>query len=656
MKSLATINPNVQQPYEPEELDEGSQKALESLQENIDNKQKELDRLENPMDHPSVRKMPRDKRLSLIKQAEFAIADWNEEIRQMTATGTENLEWEAKALSGKDIEVDPVLAEAARRKERQEKARQRAAEKDLKTEQTTATKTQPVANIVKADSKWGELSNLSKHSFTWNGKEYNSVEHAYQTNKSGKFDRVTYQAYIDKPEALKIVGKFQADKGTNIQLMEDLYRQMLSENPDVAKLLKETEGFKLTHQLRNTDIWTNEMPKILEKLRDEVNNPSQKVKGGTVYNTIENPDGLNHYVNRTQYNYANSDITFDFTTGGPSGAGNSAGKGTPDFMTKWNEIKVDNVGRLNMNNIDEAAQKLADALTSGQTVNIAGHGNYSSTRGGLTGAVPQSQIDKTVQTIFDKAIELAGDKPITGKVISGGQSGFDEGGIRVARNLGIPTEVNVTHYTYRDAQGEHINVEEEFKSRIDSDTKYGPGAADPNDPAFKAVSEVEAKSNTPGFGRYAIYLIDPISELIEDGAIALAGKMGLPKVAQALTYLMYYEAANLVSGILDATPQAANQAALAQMDQSMILGAGIGMVDEEQYASWKEDLNNATVENIEKAMEDAEQMASRSPLSRGWMAFEEATGAKVSPWQWDWVQDIMGSVGNQIAKIGNHEY
>ena len=80
------------------------------------------------------------------------------------------------------------------------------------------------------------------------------------------------------------------------------------------------------------------------------------------------------------------------------------------------------------------------------------------------------------------------------------------------------------------------------------------------------------------------------------------------------------------------------------------------MADEEQYASWKEDLNNATVENIEKAMEDAEQMASRSPLSRGWMAFEEETGVKVSPWQWDWVQDIMGSVGNQIAKIGNHEY
>ena len=45
MKSLATINPNVQQPYEPSELDPGTQEAIESLQENIDKKQKELDRL-----------------------------------------------------------------------------------------------------------------------------------------------------------------------------------------------------------------------------------------------------------------------------------------------------------------------------------------------------------------------------------------------------------------------------------------------------------------------------------------------------------------------------------------------------------------------------------------------------------------------------------
>jgi hypothetical protein len=235
-------------------------------------------------------------------------------------------------------------------------------------------------------------------------------------------------------------------------------------------------------------------PRFKEYLDNAINNiKTPEIEGetpeapkgpgrGTMYNVIEpNPKYTGpyaHYIWRTQYNYANSDITFDFTTtGGPSGGGNSAGKGTPDFMKKWNNVPVDNVGRLNINNIDEIAQQFADALTSGQTVNIAGHGNYTSTRGGFPNEVPQSQVDRTVQTIFDKAKELAGDKPFTGKVISGGQSGFDEAGIRVARNIGIPTEVNVQDYTWRDGSGEHVKEEVEFKARIDADGKVpkGPG-------------------------------------------------------------------------------------------------------------------------------------------------------------------------------------
>lgn len=405
----------------------------------------------------------------------------------------------------------------------------------------------------------------------------------------------------------------------------------------------------------------NKAPRTYEYLMGEIEKlkgGTPNVKGETVYNTIDNPQGQNHYVNRTKYNYANSDITFDFTTGGPSGAGHSAGKGTPDYMKKWNGIKVDNVGRLDMNNIDEVAQKLADALTSGQTVNIAGHGNYSSTRGGLTGAVPQSQIDRTVQTIFNRAKELAGDKPITGKIISGGQSGFDEAGIRVARNLGIPTEVNVTEYTWRDATGERVNAEEEFKTRIDSDGKIpsGPGTPSIDDPAFdgaEAINDVDKELSGDGkFARYAIYLIDPISELIEDGAIKLAAAAGFPKLARALTYWMYYEAANLVGTVIDAIPEAANQAALAQMDQSMILGAGIGLVDEEAFNNWKEDLNSATAKNLEGVQEDMYQMGMRSPLSRAWMAFEEKTNIRIptifDASKLDWV-GAFKNIGNKFT-------
>jgi len=571
--------------YDPEELDEGLQKALKAIDEDIRKQESELDRLKTDS---KVTKSNKEYKRENIKSR---INELKEEKQSILFESADQADWEFKTAS---FDPDnPATSDAMRRRHgvsegrrmRQQLAKEKAKAK-IAAGETSEVKT---ANIIKADGKWGELSNLSKHSFTWDGKEYNSVEHAYQTNKSGKFDKVTYQAYIDRPEALKIIGKHKADYGTNLELMEDLYRQMLNENPDMLKLLQETEGFEITHQLKKSDIWTKEMPKILTKLRDEFKstgfetvkmysvadvqaNPDKiyifgdntegwgkggqaiirdesnafgistkdsprefmsddnfeankakidadiaaikadgrpivfpedgigtgradlenkapqtwaylqeqleglkggtpEVKGGTVYNTIDNPQRQNHYVNRTKYNYANSDITFDFTaTGGPSGGGHSAGKGTPDYMKKWTNVAVDNAGKLTASNIDEVAQKLADALTSGQTVNIAGHGNYESTRGGFPKAVWQSQVDTSMQTIFDRAKELAGDKPITGQIISGGQSGFDEAGIRVARNLGIPTEVNVSNYTWRDAKGEHYNDEVGFKERIDADS------------------------------------------------------------------------------------------------------------------------------------------------------------------------------------------
>ena len=39
------------------------------------------------------------------------------------------------------------------------------------------------------------LSNLAQRKFTYQGKEYGSVEMAYQTLKSGEFDQNTYDAY-----------------------------------------------------------------------------------------------------------------------------------------------------------------------------------------------------------------------------------------------------------------------------------------------------------------------------------------------------------------------------------------------------------------------------------------------------------------------------
>ena len=361
------------------------------------------------------------------------------------------------------------------------------------------------ANIVLADSRWGQLSNLADHTFTYDGREYRSVEHAYQTNKSGKFHEPTYRAYFDKPEARKINTGPVANQKTNIQLMEDLYRQMLSENLDVSNLLKETEGFDITHQLKKNDIWTTEMPKILTKLRDELINPSQtgeieKLKGGTQFNQVS-PKA--NYPIRTEFNAENSDITIDFTRDESKGSGatkrsvNNAGK-------TYQPVIVNEVGLMkNQDNIDELAKVIADNLTNGKTVNIAGHGAYKSTRPGSVGfneAIQQSVFDNELNKVFDRVKFFIGDKPITGMVISGGQSGYDEAGIKAAKKIGVNTQVNFTGeglYRPPEALGakDDINNAEQFRNRFN---RFGPGGMPPIDtPEFATwyEKEIETKNS-----------------------------------------------------------------------------------------------------------------------------------------------------------------
>jgi len=594
MKSLATINPNVQQPYEPSELDPGTQEAIESLQENIDKKQKELDRLNNPTEHPSVRKMPREKRLSLIKQAEFAIADWNEEIRKMTATLEEKIDWDAKAVSGKNIETDPVLAEAAKRRERQQKARQIAAEKKLKSEQTTAKTPEVKSRIVPKGTPGSVLAMRG-----------GDLPNPFYYQGGG-------------PDGIVKISEGSTD--ANIAKVVELHKNWL-ETGAVPDGLSDDQIKRLA-DMREKQL------NIIDNLPDDYTLGYYKPDA-----TISHAITLDNFIQERKQNV------------------------TPELKTVgWIDELADNeifVFGSNEKGIHGANAALQAKNQFGAEIGV-GEGLTGQTYALPTKSTPYKsltidEVSKNIDTFLEVAKNNP-DKIFKMTPIGTNLAGFEAQEIAdLLFSKNIPSNVHVPESLFK-LKSETPEVETE------SDTKYGPGAADPNDPAFKAISEVEAKSNTPGFGRYAIYLIDPISELIEDGAIALAAKMGFPKVARGLMYLMYYEAANLVSGILDATPQAANQAALAQMDQSMILAAGIGMVDEEQYASWKEDLNNATVENIEKAMEDVEQMGSRSPLSHVWMWAEETIGAKFSPWQWGWVQDIMSSVGNQMAKLGNHEY
>ena len=287
------------------------------------------------------------------------------------------------------------------------------------------------ANIVLADSRWGQLSNLADHTFTYEGREYRSVEHAYQANKSGEFHEPTYRAYFDKPEARKINTGPSANQKTNIKLMEDLYRQMLSENPDMVELLKETEGFNITHQLKKTDIWTTEMPKILTKLRDEFDNvtpevkPVQRVGNWTRAEVEADKD----------FTYLFGDNTADRSSGVvPTktqavirGLDNAVGIDTRLSRTEdW----VDNDANYNKftQHVDEQIQK---ALSMGKPIKVSAGGMGT----GMAKALPprfKEYLDNAIKNIGTVDSEF----PLT-EIISGMQKNVDQYGIEAAKILGL---------------------------------------------------------------------------------------------------------------------------------------------------------------------------------------------------------------------------
>ena len=208
------------------------------------------------------------------------------------------------------------------------------------------------------------------------------------------------------------------------------------------------------------------------------------------------------YPIRTKFNAENAAITIDFTTDATKGSG-ATKKSVNASGNKYQAVVVDSNGLMkNTDNIDALAKVIADNLTSGQVVNIAGHGAYKATRLGSAGfneAIQQSVFDNELNKIFDRVKFFIGDKPITGKVISGGQSGYDEAGIKAARKIGVPTQVNYTGeglYRPPEATGakDDINNREAFRKRFE---RYGPGGMPPIDtPEFEVWSQANIEGKT----------------------------------------------------------------------------------------------------------------------------------------------------------------
>lgn len=105
------------------------------------------------------------------------------------------------------------------------------------------------------------LSNLARRPFMdTTGRTYVSVEHAYQTWKSGKFDNVYHKPWRD---GSKYVGKLKVNRNTNFELMCKLIERSFRANPVERGKLFELGDVQFTHN-QGCKYWREMFPSALK--------------------------------------------------------------------------------------------------------------------------------------------------------------------------------------------------------------------------------------------------------------------------------------------------------------------------------------------------------------------------------------------------------
>lgn len=163
------------------------------------------------------------------------------------------------------------------------------------------------------------LSNLAPSLLVIDGFSYESVEHAYQTLKSGKMNAKAYSWAEKNRAAFKTGQKVQSDRvlgpadtSKNILLMEKLLKERYQQDTSFRQALDATRGKVLTHE-QDPGIWRIEFPKILIRIRDKENfkkeNRMTEVNKPSIDQLIQDRDlkGLSAHLKEGVKDYFNSD-------------------------------------------------------------------------------------------------------------------------------------------------------------------------------------------------------------------------------------------------------------------------------------------------------------------------------------------------------------
>tara|TARA_R100001463_G_scaffold103499_3_gene157822 strand:- start:7569 stop:16382 length:8814 start_codon:yes stop_codon:yes gene_type:complete len=201
----------------------------------------------------------------------------------------------------------------------------------------------PVEIAKNVKNEFNVLSREWKRKFTFNPKhlegwddideamEFMSVEHAYQTLKTGKFHKPTYNKYLPKKKGEKIGAskhqgvmdedeaiKYGWDRANNpkysdrrkpdasrltpddelsqfdARLMENLIRESIKQNPKLINLLKKTGKQPIRYPVKHDQFWERNFPKVLGKIRQEfaledVVTKTKSIDDGTYRPTSQGP-------------------------------------------------------------------------------------------------------------------------------------------------------------------------------------------------------------------------------------------------------------------------------------------------------------------------------------------------------------------------------
>lgn len=309
-----------------------------------------------------------------------------------------------------------------------------------------------------------------------------------KTSNSEAFNSLLKEAYRAFPALAKAIeSTYLSDKDEELvtQALSRTFRKDYEKNPNhnsikelFVKFWNYVKGwfrnsgdipiFNNTDKLYAKDlsetITLTNLAKIInsELLLGNANYISRTALNQNQQQAIETPifkeESSSNYRDRTIKN-AKADATIALAVDFSSAGERLTKKAVEDNGKKYIPVNTNN---------PEITEELVESIVNqlnevgAKSLNIAGNGIYT-----LRGKYTQEQVDNYVYELLNRVLNHPNLKTKIESIRSGGQTGYDEAGIKAAIRLGIKNGILAPKgWKFRDANGKDISDEQAFKARF----------------------------------------------------------------------------------------------------------------------------------------------------------------------------------------------